>query len=304
MRGDDLAPILEAQAAHWEAHFAWDIRLALATVRRMLDRRMLNGRALLVSGAPRGYSYFGPQGRKIVVRDLFVLGPDKGSWLARRLLESTLNAASLRSGAARVEGQLLCIEGLPRLRPALGGALHGFERQLMLKDGLGPAPEERRTTPGMQFSPWSESLTEAASELLALAYRGHVDSRINDLYASLPGARCLVAQTTKPGVSSRFLAPASIAARDPRSTGLQGLSLGSLVGDEVGHVNQLCVDPRARGRGLGTELLRRSIDALARAGCTAASLTVTKSNEGAVRVYERVGFRSIASFTAFVWQRT
>jgi ribosomal protein S18 acetylase RimI-like enzyme len=50
-------------------------------------------------------------------------------------------------------------------------------------------------------------------------------------------------------------------------------------------------------------LLRRSLDAFARAGCKAASLTVTESNAVAVRLYKRNGFRSIASFPAFAWQR-
>ena len=304
LRGDDLAPVLEAQAEHWQTHLAWDMRLAIGLVRRMLDRRMLSGRALLVAGTPRGYSYFVPEGRKAIVGDLFVRGPDKGGWLERRLLESTLNAACLQSGAERIEGQLPCLKRLPPLRPALGGTLHSFPRMLMLKNSLGRVPARRPGGPELQFCPWSDSLLDDASELIALAHRGHVDSRINDLYASVAGARRLVAQTAHLAVSARFCATASIGARDPRASGLRGISLGSFVGEEVGHVNQLCVDPRARRRGLGSELLRRSLGALARAGCQAASLTVTKSNAGAVRLYKRFGFRSMASFAAFVWQRS
>ena len=304
LRGDDLAPVLEAQAEHWQTHFAWDLSLAVGLVRRMLDRRMLSGHGLLVADRPRGYCYFVPEGRKVIVGDLFVRGPDKGGRLERRLLESTLNAACLRSGAERIEGQLLCLKRLPPLRPALGGTLHSYPRMLMFKNGLSLAPAQRSNGPALQFCPWSDGLLDDASELIALAHRGHVDSRINDLYASVAGARRLVAQTTHLAVSARFCAPASIGAREPRTSGLRGISLGSFVGEEVGHVNQLCVDPRARRRGLGSELLGRSLGALARAGCRSASLTVTKSNEGAIRLYERFGFRPMASFPAFVWKRT
>ena len=304
LRGDDLAAVLEAQAEHWRTHLAWDVRLAIGLVRRMLDRRMLAGRGLLVAGRPRGYSYFVPEGRKVVVGDLFVWSPDNGGGLEHRLLESTLNAACLHSGAERIEGQLLCLKRLPPLRAALGGTLHSYPRMLMFKNDLSLESAQRASGPDLQFCAWSDGLLDDASELIALAHRGHVDSRINDLYSSVAGARRLVAQTTHLAVSARFCAPASIAARDPRSSGLRGIALGSLVGEEVGHVNQLCVDPRARRRGLGSELLRRSLGALARAGCKAASLTVTKSNEGAVRLYERFGFRSKASFPAFVWQRS
>ena len=299
-----MSPVLEAQAEHWQTNLAWDLRLAIGLLRRMLDRRMLSGRGLLVAGRPRGYSYFVPDGRKVVVGDLFVRGPDNGGRLERRLLESTLNAACLQSGADRIEGQLIYLKRLPPLRPALGGTLHSYPRMLMLKNGLSVVPTQRSNGPDLQFCPWSDGLLDDASELIALAHRGHVDSRISDLYSSVSGARRLVAQTTHLAVSAKFCAPASIGARDPRSSGLRGILLGSLVGEEVGHVNQLCVDPRARRRGLGSELLRRSLGSLARAGCKAASLTVTKSNKGAVRLYERFGFRSMASFPAFVWQRS
>lgn len=303
LRGNDLAPVLEAQAAHWRTHFAWDCAPAMAAVRRMLDRRLLCGRALLVSGVARGYSYFVAEGRKAVIGDLFVQDPDKNGRLERRLLESTLNAACLQQGVERVEGQLLCLDRLPALRPALGGIVRGFPRALMLKRGLGRPLAGRPANSSLHFCPWSEGLLGDASELIALAYRGHVDSRINDLYGSASGARRLLVQTTRYAVSARFFAPAAIVARAPEATALHGLCLGSLVGNAVGHVTQLCVAPHARGRGLGSELLRRSLDAFARAGCKAASLTVTESNAVAVRLYKRNGFRSIASFPAFAWQR-
>ncbi len=270
----------------------------------MLDKRLLAGRALLVSGLARGYSYFMPEGRKAVVGDLFVWGPDKDGRLRRRLFESTLNTACLQRGVERIEGQLLCLQKLPLTRPALGGTLRSFSRMLMLKDGLDRLLAEPRARSGLQLCPWSDRLAEDASELIALAYRGHVDSRINDLYGSVAGARRLLAQTTHHTASVRFFAPAAIVAREPGASALRGMCLGSLVGEEVGHVTQLCVAPLARGRGLGSELLRRSLAALARAGCEAASLTVTESNAGAVQLYERIGFRSIASFPAFVWQRS
>jgi ribosomal protein S18 acetylase RimI-like enzyme len=71
----------------------------------------------------------------------------------------------------------------------------------------------------------------------------------------------------------------------------------------VGHVTQICVVPSLRGKGLGYELLRRSLLALAEAGCGQASLTVTLANRDAVRLYERVGFETTHEFSALVWDR-
>ena len=89
------------------------------------------------------------------------------------------------------------------------------------------------------------------------------------------------------------------------ATGLAaGMSLSSFVADDVGHIAEICVAPDARGAGLGYELLGQSIAMLRGAGAQRVSLTVTASNEEAVRLYTRCGFREARRFYAYVWERT
>jgi ribosomal protein S18 acetylase RimI-like enzyme len=83
---------------------------------------------------------------------------------------------------------------------------------------------------------------------------------------------------------------------------LCGLSLCSLVARETGHITQICTAPSHRGSGLGYELLRQSLSGLKEAGCHSATLTVTSANSEAVTLYERVGFKTIRVFRAFVWE--
>jgi ribosomal-protein-alanine N-acetyltransferase len=59
--------------------------------------------------------------------------------------------------------------------------------------------------------------------------------------------------------------------------------------DEV-HVNNLAVRPAFRGRGIGTALLRRLLADARALGARRATLEVRASNEGARRLYERLGF--------------
>jgi ribosomal protein S18 acetylase RimI-like enzyme len=70
----------------------------------------------------------------------------------------------------------------------------------------------------------------------------------------------------------------------------------------VGHITQICVSPAARGTGLGYELMRRSLVALAAHGCRSVSLTVTAANSAAIQLYERMGFRTKRDFAAYVWE--
>jgi ribosomal protein S18 acetylase RimI-like enzyme len=63
------------------------------------------------------------------------------------------------------------------------------------------------------------------------------------------------------------------------------------LGAPRGEVESLVVAPSARGAGIGTALLRAARDELRRLGCEYWSVSVMEANEGAVRLYERAGFR-------------
>ena len=52
--------------------------------------------------------------------------------------------------------------------------------------------------------------------------------------------------------------------------------------------------PDARGRGLGTALIGHAADVFARRGHRELRLKVEAGNAGALRLYERLGFRRVA----------
>jgi ribosomal-protein-alanine N-acetyltransferase len=62
-----------------------------------------------------------------------------------------------------------------------------------------------------------------------------------------------------------------------------------LVVDEI-HINNVAIRPAFRGRGIGTALMRRVLEEARRLGARRATLEVRASNEGARRLYERLGF--------------
>jgi ribosomal protein S18 acetylase RimI-like enzyme len=81
-----------------------------------------------------------------------------------------------------------------------------------------------------------------------------------------------------------------------------GISLASMVSPGCGHITQICVNAAVRGKGVGHELLRRSMTSLKESGCHTVSLTVTSANADAVALYEKVGFRTIRRFSAYAWE--
>jgi ribosomal protein S18 acetylase RimI-like enzyme len=64
-----------------------------------------------------------------------------------------------------------------------------------------------------------------------------------------------------------------------------------VTGPRIGEIESLAVLPEHRGRGLGTELLERLETALREQGVTDLVIGVLPGNDGAVRMYERRGYR-------------
>lgn len=56
-------------------------------------------------------------------------------------------------------------------------------------------------------------------------------------------------------------------------------------------IEAVCVDEKNRGKGIGTELLRKVKEFAKENNCTDLYLTVNEENKSAIRVYEEFGFK-------------
>ena len=301
-RASDLDSLLEEQGAFWSQRFLWDFSASADVIRRFLDMRNLFGFALLRDGKPVGYSYFVHEDRKALVGDLFLTAAHRCETAERILLHDTIKAAVVFPNVRRVEGQLLGLSFNPSDEIIYGRNLAVFERNFMMLDKLRGFPIARKPSRGVTFQTWSDRFLDSAADLVAQSYRDHVDSLINDQYRNFAGARRFLFNTTQHPGCGVFYRPAAVVAADQLSLRMAGICLGSLVHADVGHITQIAVGPGMQGRGVGFELLRRSVDAFHEHDCRAVSLTVTASNRAAVQLYEQVGFRTIRRFHAFVWE--
>ena len=302
LRSQHLHGLLQEETRVWREKLSWDFEPSANLVRRFLDSQSLNGYALLVNEFPIGYCYFVVEERKGLIGDLYVLGEFFDQAYEERLLASVVDQM-LRGGTVdRIESQLMMLRtgpglALPARQHARAYGRNFMELPLRRLAGLAPA----QNLPFL-FDRWTDRHQDEAAALIAQAYKGHIDSAINDQYRSPAGARRFLMNIIQfPGCGNFFL-PASLAAIDPETGKLAGICLASLVDSGVGHITQVCIAPQTRGKALGYELIRRSLDALARHGCAKASLTVTATNRTAVALYERMGFTKAREFTAYVWE--
>lgn len=297
----DLEALLREEISEWREGLDWEFEKSADLVRRFVDLRALSGHALLARGRPVGYLYYVLEENKGLVGDLYLSPPYRNAANEDLLLGAGVDSIMEAAQVTRIESQLLMLAHSPtRLLPYAEFA-EAHDRNFMRIDfrtaQLGPGHVRRP----MYLETWSDHYHEGAAQVIAAAYSGHVDSRINDQYRSVAGARRFLFNIVQYPGCGAFFRPASYAAFEPNGR-ICGISLSSLVSPHCGHITQICVTPAVRGTGIGHALLRQSLTTLRDMGCEAASLTVTADNRDAVALYERVGFRTIRQFSAYAWE--
>jgi ribosomal protein S18 acetylase RimI-like enzyme len=298
----ELEPLLREESAAWREELDWDFEKSADLVRRFVDLRALNGSALVEGNRVTGYVYYVLEENKGLIGDLYVSRAfrtrEREDWLLRAALDPMIAS----SPNERVECQLMMLGPDHEQRPPYPEFLTTFERNFMRVNLRKAALRESRIRRPIFVERWSDHYQDPAAHLIAGAYEGHIDSRINDQYRNVEGARRFLYNIVQYPGCGAFYRPASYAAFEAESGRLCGISLTSLVALDCGHITQICVSKAVRGTGVGYELLRRSLTTLRDAQCRSASLTVTAANLGAVQLYEQTGFETLRRFSAYVWE--
>ena len=302
IRVEEIDPLLDEAIATWERQLDWDFRPSADLVRRFVRMQSLAGYALVAGRDVVGYAYYVCEDRKGLIGDVYVRRSHAAPENESMLLNAVVRALWATPQVQRIEAQLITLSPAVRANMPLGGYIRRFPRDFLMTD-LAMAPSlVPAANPRIEYAPWQERFQDPCARLIAGAYQRHIDAEINDQYRSVAGARRFLYNIVQyPGCGS-FFPGASFVALEAVTGRVVGLVLSSLVAFDVGHITQICVDPEWQGRHLGYELMRHSLSALLASGCRRASLTVTNSNEGALRLYRQMGFRKHDTFDAFVWE--
>jgi ribosomal protein S18 acetylase RimI-like enzyme len=308
-----LRTVLEAEAEVWRQRLHWDYRASAKLLMQYLDSHMLPGYVALEAGQVTGYVFCVYEETKGVIGDVFALpdldaAPAYGSDVAheveetllRHLFETLLNSPQLN----RIESQLL-------LHPSGTHAgifrEHGFsvfQRLFMVRQLEGTAADaQMELPPELDIRGWRDEDLNAAGRLIAEAYQGHPDSRINDQYCSVHGSLRFLHNIARYSGCGVFTPQVSHVVLERHSREMVALVLGSRVSPQSGHITQLCVHPRYRRRGLARKLLSLAASCFVRQGAGEISLTVTEANTDAIELYRQDGYDLVHTFDAAVWTR-
>ena len=303
--GAQLAPLLRDEAAHWQRRLYWDYQKASSLLLEYLDGRILPGFVALHSGRVVGYAFCVYEGVKAVIGDVYAFG-ESGSMsnpICETLLHHTIEMLQATPAVDRIEAQLLMFPAGAMRGPFLSRGFRPFPRLFMMCDlTRSPLTAQATKIPAeFRLDAWQPQFYEAAAELIHRSYAGHMDSGINDQYRTLSGAQRFLHNIIRFPGCGLFDSDNSWVLRDARTRAVEGLLLCSRVREDIGHITQLCVSPRLRGRGLGRAMLQHCAGEFARRHVSGISLTVTEANGSALKLYEHAGFTTLHRFEAMVW---
>jgi ribosomal protein S18 acetylase RimI-like enzyme len=171
------------------------------------------------------------------------------------------------------------------LAPGLTHHIVYFKRFRMEID-LAEVPPVPALPPGYSWVAWEPALADQHAEVKYHSFHEEIDALVFPNLGDWQGCHHLMSEIARrPG----FIPAATwlVANADGYCGTIQG------VGDRRsgGMIQNLGVMPLYRGQGLGAALLLKALDGFRRAGLARGILEVTAQNEGALRIYRRLGFR-------------
>src|SRR5690348_13380131 len=303
----DLRPLMEDEMRVWARLLSWDYSGSAEMILRYVDSKILPGYAALERGRIFGYAFFVYEGNKGVIGDLFVT-PSNGRRpmnvhdIESRLLVHVIETLQQSPGIHRIEAQLLVHEAGQVSLPFVDQGFHRYPRLFMVQPLRGIKAPAIPISKDIEIRRWSEQDYQSAAAVITAAYRGHVDSEINDQYRNLSGALRFLNNIVRFPGCGQFDAESSFVALNKTARNVVGVILCSRVRSDVGHVTQVCLLPEYRGQRLGEALLAHTAAALQKRGFASLSLTVTEANHPAVDLYKKIGFDTKRVFDAFVWE--
>jgi len=297
-----LEPLLEEEALHWRDELHWDYRSALELIKRFLEAHALAGCVAFENGSIAGYSFYVLEEQKGLIGGLYVSAKFSQATIGQRLLQELLFSMRAIPQLARIEAQLMPFSG-PVEVPLREQGFRLYSRQFMLQDLQTLSNAKSAASAGVRLDRWNDRYFEPCAKLIYLAYANHIDGEINDQYRSRAGALKFLKNIILLPGCGHFIPSASFVLRQPGSDDLIAAVLTSEVSPGVGHTTQICVLPGHQGHGLGRMLMQTAGETLRGMKFKELTLTVTSENYGAVQLYEKLGFKTIRTFTAGVWPR-
>ncbi|MFQ5764168.1 MAG: GNAT family N-acetyltransferase [Rhodospirillales bacterium] len=301
-----VGDLLAREADEWHRLLHWD-REAPRRFHHLLARRHdLPGWLVLADGEVAGKVLVGAYRRTRTLENPYVMVEQRGRGCLAALLEGVTAELASDRQVERVETGFFAFgEEVPEA----GLAHHGWRslpRRYMLRSTASALPDARAPAraparAGVTTGPGRAG--GALSGVLHAAYQTAPDREAVEVYRTRTGCARYLDALCRGGSCGALAAPLSARAVDGRGH-VVGFLLATRIAPSTVHVAQIAVRPEWQAQRLGTALLDRFADEARRAGATRATLLVTDANEHVRAWYGRRGYRDLAPFHTYWWERS
>ena len=147
---------------------------------------------------------------------------------------------------------------------------------------------------GYRFVPWHPSLTTAHAEVKYHSFQGGIDAQVFPCLGELQGCQRLMSEIkAKEGFIPEATWLVEYVGEGIHRAEYCGTIQAVRIQKYKASVQNIGVLAEHRGRGIGTALIQASLLGLQQVGITQVGLEVTAENQGAVRLYRQLGFRTV-----------
>ena len=296
----ELEGLWHHEAQWWREHLLWDISHPLETLRRVIGRRGVPGKAVRVGAQTVGYTYYVISGSLGVLAGLVVTPSWNIPEIGESLLQATVDAIRQR-GVRRIECPCVSMAA-PWLVPMCERTGLQSAWRTFLRVELARAHTSVQSPALIQLEPWRETHVHEAAAIMQAAYQTTVDVELNMLYRTVEGCSNVLDNLLQQGGCGSLVAEASMFARS------RGQGIGFVVVTEIaprqGHLAQVAVLPAYQRQGVGRLLVHHCMTQLAARHFDTLSLIVSRANQRAFRLYQTMGLQEILTFPVFVWEQS
>jgi len=145
-----------------------------------------------------------------------------------------------------------------------------------------------------RLAAWDPSLIPAHAEVKYLSFREEIDAQVFPCLGNLDGCQRLMSEIeAKDGFLPQATWLAEYVGARPAKTEYCGTIQAVRMHRNKASIQNIGVAPHHRGRGIGTALILAALLGFQYLAIRRACLEVTAENDGAVRLYRRLGFRTV-----------
>jgi ribosomal protein S18 acetylase RimI-like enzyme len=295
----ELEELLKRESQLWRERLFWDVADRVAMLRRVLERRGVQGVALRIGTRTVGYAYYVIVGRLGVLAGLDIAPHGDAAEAVHTLVQAAVQALR-QHDITRIESPFISFDSR-WLSPAFEAeGFRTYWREFLRINNLNTPSKPLNALPPMHLEPWHNTHLSEAAEIMHAAYDGETDTEMSLLYRTERGCRWILDHILHQRNSGVTIDQASAFIRD------RGQGVGFIVITEIarrqGHLAQVAVLPAYQGRGVGQWLVNHSLSQLAALQFDTLSLIVSRDNTRAFRLYQNMGFQSVLAFPVFVWE--